>query len=153
MDPLLHIAAGLLTDLHDEIKTQIVDLGQEALDWSPGEEMNSLAVLVAHTAGAEKFWIREIVMQTSIGRDRDQEFATIGVNAKALGRLLDDSLSDIHAAFDELTGTDLSEPRRRSPPRAEVTVGWAVVHTVRHTALHLGHMEITRQLVESRQTT
>jgi hypothetical protein len=30
-------------------------------------------------------------------------------------------------------------------------VGWALCHILKHTALHLGHLQITRQLWEQRQ--
>jgi hypothetical protein len=33
-----------------------------------------------------------------------------------------------------------------------MTVAWAVLHAVDHTALHLGHIQITRQLWEQRQS-
>nr|MBC8492461.1 DUF1572 family protein [Chloroflexota bacterium] len=42
-----------LQALHADIERTIAGLPQAALDWAPGPEMNSLAVLAVHVAGAE----------------------------------------------------------------------------------------------------
>jgi hypothetical protein len=34
---------------------------------------------------------------------------------------------------------------------ATITAGWALNHALAHTALHIGHAQITRQLWDARQ--
>ena len=48
---------SLLTERHEDMAQVIDGLAPEALAWSPGAGMNSLQILVVHTAGAERYWI------------------------------------------------------------------------------------------------
>ena len=55
---------------------------------------------------------------------------------------------------DVLENFDLGdlETARISPRNdQEVTVAWALDHALKHTAIHLGHLQITRQLWEELQ--
>ena len=84
MDPIIKSYADVLESLHEEFKKQISGLTQEELDWSPGADMNSLAILAAHIAGSERYWIGDHIMGTDSGRVREQEFATSGATEDAL---------------------------------------------------------------------
>lgn len=139
---------GVLENLHDGCKEQFRNLTQDELDWTPGEGMNSMAVLAAHIAGSEAFWIGDIVMQEPTGRDRPAEFRTSELDGKALSEMLDRSLSRIYEAFENLSLAGLPETRSSPFSDNEITVAWAIAHILEHTALHLGHMQLTRQLVE-----
>ena len=71
-----------LDDLHGQVSTLIAELPAEALNWRPIEGKddhvtNSLAVMAAHVAGAEHFWIAEVIGGHSTTRDRDAEFAVV----------------------------------------------------------------------------
>ena len=92
MGPVLKAYFDILEALHESYRAQISGLTQEELDWSPGDEMNSLAVLAAHVAGAERYWISDIVMGEESGRDRNKEFATSGVSGDILLSQLDSVL-------------------------------------------------------------
>jgi uncharacterized damage-inducible protein DinB len=127
----------------------IADLSAEALNWRPIEAsddhaMNSLAVLAAHVAGAEHFWITEVIGGRPATRDRDAEFATVAADAAGLCQRLDAVADETHQVFAELDAATLAgtrEARGRT-----VTVRWGILHIIDHTALHLGHMQITYQL-------
>lgn len=151
MEPIFRGILDLLEEMHEGCKDEIVDLSRADLDWSPGEGMNSIAVLVAHTAGAETFWIGDVVMQQPTGRDRPAEFAAKGLDGQALVDLLDKSLSRIEVAFEALSTDQLAESRTSPWQEEEFTLAWAISHILQHTALHLGHIQITRQLLELRE--
>ena len=56
-----------IENLRGQISDLIAGLPAEALNWRPiesveGHAINSLAVLAAHVAGAEHFWIAERVL-------------------------------------------------------------------------------------------
>lgn len=68
--------AQMLSTLHSAIEKAISDLPDEALDWSPGPGMNSLGVLLAHTLGAERFWIGDVTGGEPSDRVRADEFTT-----------------------------------------------------------------------------
>ena len=148
MEPTLQAFLDILTALHDAAKRAVSGLSPRQLDWSPGEGMNSLAVLAAHTGGAERFWLGDVVMGERTGRDRDQEFATTQSDEATLVSALDTGLDQAARAFAALTTAQLAEPRTSPRDGREFSVAWSIGHVLQHTALHLGHMEITRQLLD-----
>jgi len=150
MDPVIKSYADVLESLHEEFKKQISGLTQEELDWSPGADMNSLAVLAAHIAGSERYWIGDHITGKDSGRVREEEFATSGSTEDALSEQLDAALKNSLEVFDGLTQDQLGEIRNSPQGDREFTVAWIIAHVLRHDALHLGHMEVTRQLVNSR---
>lgn len=139
-----------LQDLHAGIRKELSGLPPEALDWSPTPEMNSLGVLVVHLAGAERYWVGDVVMGEPSGRDRAAEFRQRGLDEEALGRKLDESLAYARSALERLGPEDLERecvsPRDGRPFRA----AWALLHALEHTGIHLGHIQLTRQLWEGR---
>ena len=146
MGPVLKAYFDILEALHESYRAQISGLTQEELDWSPGDEMNSLAVLAAHVAGAERYWISDIVMGEESGRDRNKEFATSGVSGDILLSQLDSVLDYAREAFDQLGSDQLAEVRISPRDGREHTVAWWIANILEHIALHLGHMQITSQL-------
>ena len=60
-----------LEALHAAAGRAIEGLTQAALDWSPDPDANSLCVLAVHLAGAERYWIGDVVGRDPSGRDRD----------------------------------------------------------------------------------
>jgi uncharacterized damage-inducible protein DinB len=132
----------------------IADLPAEALNWRPleGDETNSLAVLATHIAGAEHFWIAEVVGGHPPTRDRDAEFATQASDASELVRLLEDTGAETREVFATLTEADPSCPPgqgldgTRQARGRTISVRWCILHVIDHTALHLGHMQLTYQL-------
>jgi len=135
-----------IEDLRRQAGDLIADLPTEALNWRPikGDATNSLAVLAAHIAGAEHFWIDEVVGGRPPTRDRDAEFTTQASDASELVHLLEDTGIETRGVFATLTEADLDgtrEARGRTIP-----VRWCILHVIDHTALHLGHMQLTYQL-------
>jgi uncharacterized damage-inducible protein DinB len=147
MLPILEAYLNRLEELHDDLRQALARLPQAALDWSPGPEMNSLGVLAIHVAGAERFWVGDIAGGDPAPRDRPAEFRSHGMDGIALTTLLDASLAYTAATLERLTLPDL-EVRRAAGDRGEVTVAWALFHNLQHVAIHLGQMQLTRQLWE-----
>ena len=145
---MLAAYAEQLQALHAAMEQIVNGLPQAALDWTPGPEMNSIHVLVVHVAGSERYWIGDVAGNDPSGRDRDAEFRSHGLDTRALIDLLDRTLAHSRAVLEGLDPADL-EGLRVSPRNGrQVTVAWCLAHALEHTALHLGHMEITRQLWE-----
>jgi uncharacterized damage-inducible protein DinB len=139
-----------LGDLHEDCKSAIDGLSQDALDWKPSPRMNSIGVLIIHLIGAEQYWFGDFIMKEPSGRNRDQEFQSNGLDSLELSRRLDDALAYIQKALDTLTIQDLKEIRVSPRDGREFTIGWAKLHVLKHTALHLGHVEVTRHMWEMR---
>ena len=135
-----------LQALHKEISKAISGLPLAALDWQPGPNMNSLSVLVAHTAGAERYWIGDVVGQDPSGRIRSQEFKTRQLDESELELLLQSTLAHSLAVLEKLTLEDLDQPRHSERDDATYTVAWALAHALEHTGIHLGHIQIGREI-------
>jgi uncharacterized damage-inducible protein DinB len=144
MEATMNATLDLLDMLHEECKAELTGLTQEQLDWRPGRGSNSLAVLAVHIAGAEKYWVTECIMGAPSGRDRPGEFATSGLDKRELSDVLDDALGYLRSSLASLPDSDLSEPRVHPRDGRLVTIAWALGHILQHTALHLGHMQMTR---------
>jgi len=140
-----------LQKLHGEIELVLQDLPQGALDWKPGEGMNSLGVLAFHVAGAERFWLGDVVSGESSNRNREAEFYTQGVNAAELKERLSASLVFSRIVLEDLRLNDLHELRVSPRDGRQFNVGWVLNHALEHIAIHLGQMQITRWFWEQKQ--
>lgn len=145
---------GMMDDLREQIAEVIADLPAEALNWRPVEgegdhATNSLAVMVAHVAGAEHFWIAEVAGGQPPTRDRPAEFVTEVDGPEALLAKLKATAEETSQVMAGLTAADLEGTRQASD--RTVPMRWAILHAIEHTALHLGHMQITYQLWSSGQ--
>ena len=138
-----------IEDLRSQISGLIAELPAEALNWRPIEGKddhvtNSLAVLAAHLAGAEHFWIAEVVGGRPETRDRDAEFATVATSNAEIIQLLEKNALETREVFSTLSNSDLNGTRQTKG--RIVPVRWCILHVIDHTSLHLGHMQITYQL-------
>jgi len=149
MHPEVESYLTLLDDLRGQVRDLIAGLPAEALNWRPlaGSEehaTNSLAVLATHIAGAEHYWIGEVVGRLPATRDRDAEFTTEAASDDALNRLLARAGEESREVLSTLGAAELEEVRETRG--RTVPVRWCILHVIDHTALHLGHMQITYQL-------
>jgi hypothetical protein len=53
--------------------------------------------------------------------------------------------SYLRGALENISLQELGEKRISPRNGREVTVGWALCHALKHTALHAGHIQVTRQ--------
>ena len=135
---------------HDDIKRTIEGLPQAALDWVPGSDMNSFCVIAVHLAGSERFWIGDVVAREPSDRDRESEFRAQEVDFAELAERLDDSLAYVRQVLEGLKLEDLGTTCVSPQDGREFTTGWVLLHVLEHAAVHLGHVQLTRQLWEQR---
>ena len=144
-----------IEELRRQVTQIVTDLPTAALNWRPvaseaDHATNSLAVLAAHTAGAEHYWIYEVVGRQAATRDRPAEFVTVATTAAALVARLAQTGQETAQIFATLTADSLNQTRTIGA--RTFTVRWCIMHVIEHTALHLGHMQLTRQLWHETQT-
>jgi uncharacterized damage-inducible protein DinB len=140
-----------LQSLHDGIEQALEGLPPEALDWDPAADMNSIVVLVVHLTGAERYWIGDVAAGEPSGRDRAAEFMAHGLSAAELRERLAASSAYVRKVLARFTLDDLAKPHTSPRDGRKFSTGWALLHALEHTALHLGHIQITAQSWASRQ--
>ena len=149
MQPFFEDYLNNLQELHHDIAGAIEALPQTAFDWSPPESsLNSISVLIVHLTGAERYWIGDVIARESSGRDREAEFQVREMRLDVLTDRLEDNLVYARRVLETLTVQDLESLRISPRNGSEVTVAWALAHALKHTALHVGHIQIMRQLWE-----
>jgi hypothetical protein len=133
---------SILQACHTDILKALDGLPSAALDWVSGPEMNSISILVFHLTGAERYWIGDVAAQEPSDRDRASD---------VIRKRLDDSLDHAHKTLEKFTVQDLEVSRTSPRDGRKFTVAWALLHALEHATLHLGHIQITRQLwIESK---
>jgi len=136
--------------IHRDLEATFVGLPQQALDWRPGDDMNSLTAIIMHIVGVEHFLGGLITPGAPPLRNPEAEFGAHGMNEIELMDCLADSRAFIQGEIAQITIDDLEVVRIMPRREIEVTVGWAMLHVFDHTTLHLGHAQMTRQLWEQR---
>ena len=143
--PLLR---GLLTTTHErhaDMANLITGLPQEALDWHPVALSASLTGLVLHIADVECFIAR-------VAGGSDEHWT--GEN----GSRMDDgaTASELYAAVLEADAQLKAVLGAIQPPRLAQTqpgdkrsIGEMLVEDLDHSAMHYGHMQLTRHLWEA----
>jgi uncharacterized damage-inducible protein DinB len=137
------------SELHTDIEKTVGGLPIEALDWIPGREMNSIAVLVVHLASAERYWIG-VALNEPPDRNREAEFRTEGLSADELKAHLTSTDEYTRKSLARLSLPDLETVRLSPRNDKTFTAGWCLAHALEHTALHTGHIQLTRQLWEQK---
>jgi uncharacterized damage-inducible protein DinB len=133
-----------LQELHDDVAKTIEGLPFEALDWSPKEGVNSITALIIHLTGSQRFLFGEVIGGQDIHRDRDAEFRAKGLSPEELTQRLNDNIAYLTGELEKLTLADLDA--KRMFRTREVTVGWVLGHALKHTATHLGHIQVMRDM-------
>jgi hypothetical protein len=139
----------LLEILQHRLHRDVQDLPAEAMDWSPGPDMNSVAVLLAHITGVLQEGL-DLALGDHPGRVRAEEFQTRGLLSAELLRRLDVVIDAARGALPRLALEDLdTELQDEDGP---ISCGMALLHALDHAYLHLGHVQITCQLWRQRAT-
>lgn len=108
---------------------------------------NSAFALVAHAVGVMGHWARTVNRGIVLPRDRDAEFTATGTVDEALA-LLDMGRArlheDVHACDPAAAPVNPPTGRDRT---AYATQGVVLMHVYEELAQHLGHLEITRDVL------
>lgn len=148
MDPICTAALEKFREQERGFLTAIAGLPDAAMNWRPGAETNSIAVLVAHTWGAAQAWTARAA-GTEIERDRAAEFHVVlnAAEAETLIRRAGDRVAMFLGAIDSATYGD----DRVDRDGVHITVAMCLIHALEHTQEHYGHACLTRQMWEQRE--
>jgi hypothetical protein len=135
----------------------IEGLTADQLNYRPAPgDANSAYALAAHAVGNARAWILGIACGQEYHRDRPGEFASSGDDAALLiadARLASKGIAAALASIDTARLDVRLVPDRElwgeGEPR-EVSVREAIVQVIEHASLHLGHLQLTRDLALAR---
>jgi uncharacterized damage-inducible protein DinB len=136
---------ALLEDQHTFASHALQGASADALNWKPASTpSDSLAGLVHHIVEVQRLWLDSVVGGEPVPLGLATAHSATSQSADELLEMMADSLAKSKARLESLTAAQYDEPRERRG-RA-ITVRWCVYHTLEHTAMHVGHMQITRQV-------
>jgi uncharacterized damage-inducible protein DinB len=147
VDTVRETVRTILHDQHRRWREVVTGLDAEALNWKPGADTNSIAILVSHSLDAERFLLANSV-NVELDRDRESKFRAQASGADELLALIDEIETDVDGYLDKTTAESLSAEVAR-PGRTRTGAWWAL-HAVEHSCEHVGQAELTRQMWEQR---
>jgi len=142
----MSMARGWLQHLRDSAIFKVEGLDPTQLRWQPAPTANSLGVLVVHLGYSERLWLRVIGAGEEMDmawRARMFELAEGWGVDQAVAFYREESRG-ADAVLDQVTSLDLPSRGGFRP----TTFRWAVFHLIEETARHVGHMDITRELLD-----
>ena len=125
------------------------EFNQDALNWRPAQDANSLYVLATHILASCEESILEVLGGRPVGRTRDEEFLATGVSAEPIQAQWARSKGLLLQVLGEVSTADLD--REYDHRLGRLTGRQTLILVVGHSAEHLGHAELTRDLLKSRQ--
>jgi uncharacterized damage-inducible protein DinB len=148
--------ALVIARIAEEIIAKIATLSDEQLNQRlPVPDANTLFAIATHAVGMGEFWVLTLVGDRPSNRKRSAEFVAVG-EGKALLARYQQWIVDTHALLDTLPVEAMV--RVVEPPfefrstgglqEGPLTVRDCLLHVVEHTATHLGHIQLTADLLQ-----
>lgn len=127
---------------------KLEDIDDAQLRWTPTTTSNSLGTIVVHLGYAERLWVRAIFA----GESMDMAWRAHMFDLPAGW-----SVADVVAFYrEECAAADTvleiapSLDARSTAEFRPTTLRWVLTHLLEETARHVGHMDITRELLDGR---
>ncbi|MFW9799645.1 MAG: DinB family protein [Candidatus Thorarchaeota archaeon] len=153
---IVQLAEFLKEAVYGQLDIALKDIDDATLNWRPSPNSNSIGNLVVHIAGAESYWIHEVVGGMRVGRQREREFNHVQFSTNELLEEIRKIRNITDLVLEKLFDFNLEDSRRYWSDRArrdkETTVHWAILHVIEHSALHIGQIFYARKLYQSSKT-
>jgi uncharacterized damage-inducible protein DinB len=140
------MARAWLHHLRESAIFKLDGLDREQLRWAPAATGNSLGCIAMHLGYAERLWVRVIFAGEQMDLAWRQHMFELP-HAWAVGDVVTFYRAEADAADRVLDGAasfDLPSAGEIRP----TTLRWVVIHLIEETARHVGHMDITRELLD-----
>ena len=142
--------ADVLERIGRDVLRELDNLPDDVLNRPvPVPEGNSLFAIATHLIGAGEFWVLVLAGGRQLDRDREAEFRATGTYADLevrYSRWISDLRQVLTNLPSEAWTTEVAPPPQftGSLGADSMTVRACVLHAVEHSALHLGHIQLTR---------
>lgn len=139
-----------LDDVWESLLAAVREIDDDLLQWCPGPEFNSAAILLRHLAGSERWWIGEQIGGVPAHRNRDAEFVHDNPPRAAVLHAVDEARALTRRVLSGVTEADLRGPvpaktKRLSSPE-QPSKYWALLHYLEHLGYHRGQILLLRNL-------
>lgn len=152
-----HVSAVPLTTYADFVADAVAamsevlhQLGDKKINRRPAlPGANSPCAIVVHCCGVMEWWGAHVIAGRSVNRDRDAEFRATGSVAEVDALLV----AQHQRLLEDLTALVPGDPPRGGLPvdgrygRSQPTQGHAAMHLYEELAHHLGHLDLTADLL------
>lgn len=160
--PTEHISAVSTSDVLwyidqalDAMVAIVVDLGDDDANARPDlPGANSPYVILTHCLGVMEYWGGHMIAGRAIERDRPAEFRATGPVTELAQRVAAarERLEEDMAAFDALAApANPPDPGDEQMPLGR-SQGGVLMHIYEELSQHLGHMELTRDIIRAGQS-
>jgi hypothetical protein len=140
------MARAWLTHLRESAIYKLDGLDHRQLRWRPAPTANSLGVIVVHLGYAERLWLRAIFAGEPMDMGWRSHMFELPENWS-----VDDVVAFYRtetAAADSVLDRAVSFDLPSSGQLRPTTLRWVVYHLIEETGRHVGHMDITRELLD-----
>lgn len=151
MTPLGQATYDILEKLVADALEQLDGVPEADLNgWTPAqglEDINTFYVLATHLVGAGEYWLLHGLGGRSTDRHRPDEFVATGTLVELTARY-DRWLADARELLENITDADLARTweRKTEDGTEQISGAWSLMHAIEHTGVHVGHLQIQRQL-------
>lgn len=137
--------------LHEDIFKAVEPLNDEEINWRHPFLTNTVGILLRHIAGSERYWILEVMGGRNIQRKRDEEFGQERLQKAPLLQNLRAAQREVKDALEALSpGQELEEVEQTFRGKTtRFTRSWAILHSIQHTAYHLGQIQLFSRMATS----
>ena len=119
MDAAVQALAAHLDETWDRLLKDVAGADESRFHWTPGAEFNSVAILLRHLAGSERYWIGEAIGGIPSHRARDKEFVHDQPRREDVLRAVDEArrVDDGHRENDHIRSVHRERTRSPEAPR------------------------------------
>ncbi|HLJ59472.1 MAG TPA: DinB family protein [bacterium] len=149
MDSAVQGIAEHLDEVWSSLLDAVKPVDDELFQWCPGSEFNSIAILLRHLAGSERWWVGEAIGGVPANRNRDAEFVHDSPRRENVLRAVEDARAVTRRVLAGATVQDLAtriSPSPRFAGEDRPTKMWALLHYLEHLGYHRGQILLLRNL-------
>ncbi len=144
MDRGVQGIAAHLDETWSSLLAALEGVDDALLQWCPGPGYNSVAILLRHLAGSERWWIGEAIGAIPSHRVRDAEFVHDTPRRADLLRAVEEARGLTRRVLSGLAMEDLDAEAAPAvtvgkPPKRPTKL-WALLHYIEHLGYHRGQI-------------
>jgi len=153
-DVTVESAREVVGESLDDLLAVLDGLSVTQLNRRPaGEQTNPIAILVAHALASTRSWLSLATGKDLPPRDRPAEFLTVARDADDFRRWAAAEADTCRATLARVVDYDPARERpapwRSDDPDTPVTAAWAMSHAIAHLGEHVGHAQLTADVVRA----